>query len=272
MYRWLVPAAIGVLGVALGGWFIFYGPVFNPPNPLVEAADGITLRQLWTGPAADSTGRPSPDGRYLTCRVPPAGNLGIYELDSGRTQPLTDAAGWTEHVYYSVFSPDGQQVVYEWGRHETELRLVDLIGSEPWVLYPGERDWWVEPLDWSRDGRFILVRRYQGDPPHSYQIGIVSVADGSLSILKTVSCRERTNLWFSPGADYIVYDFSSRGNPTERDISVLSVASKEEFPLVEYRLATKSTQRITNRFGNHFVVSIDMCHRWNINEHPTCYA
>ena len=124
-----VAVAIGVLGIALGGWFVFYGPVFNPPNPFVEAADGITLNQLWTGSAVDSTGRPSPDGRYLTCHVPPAGNLGIYELDSGKTKPLTDAAGWTEHVYYSVFSPDGQQVVYEWGRDETELRLVDLNGS-----------------------------------------------------------------------------------------------------------------------------------------------
>ena len=55
-----------------------------------------------------------------------------------------------------------------------------------------------------------------------------------MSILKTVSCRENINLWFSPDGEYIVYDFSSRGNPKQRDISVLRVIDGIEFPLVEY--------------------------------------
>jgi Tol biopolymer transport system component len=222
-----------VLTALFATWFLTYSPILNPPNPLVEA-DGITLRQVWTGPEVDSTGRPSPDGRYLSCRVSPAGNLGLYELQSGRTELLTDTAGWAEHMYYSVFSPEGDRVVYEWGRRETELRLVDLNGFGNRVLYAREPDWWVEPVDWSRDGRFILVRRHSGVPPHSFQIGIVSVEESSLSILKTVSCREKTNLWFSPDADYVAFDFSSPEDPTDRDISVLSAATKQEFPLVAY--------------------------------------
>jgi Tol biopolymer transport system component len=63
---------------------------------------------------------------------------------------------------------------------------------------------------------------------------MVSVEDGSLWILKTVTSRNKVNLWFSPDGEYIVYDHSSQRDRAERDISVLSVTTEDEVLLVEY--------------------------------------
>ena len=142
-FRWIAPAVLASVVVALAVWFVEYGPVFNPPNPFVEAADGITLRQVLAEPGADAYGlAPSPDGRYLAFGdwQNSSGDLALRDLDTGETRQLTNDSGessWLGLVQEAVFSADGSKIAYSWLTEDElwELRVVDVDGSEPRVLY-----------------------------------------------------------------------------------------------------------------------------------------
>ncbi|MCU0251965.1 MAG: hypothetical protein MUE61_17345, partial [Vicinamibacterales bacterium] len=168
---------------------------------------GIVARQVWSGPDVDFSGRPSPDGRHLSYSHP-TGNLAIRELATGEMRQLTkDASLWTAEggALVSLFSPDGRQVVYEWGQWDTLLRLSSVDGSHTRVLLPAKRDWWPEPCDWSSDGRSILIHLYPAGGQEPSQIAVIAVADGSLRVVKRLDPGQRSwNMWFSPDGQYIV--------------------------------------------------------------------
>jgi Tol biopolymer transport system component len=118
-------------------------------TPGTAKDSGIMTRQVWSGPEVEFSGRPSPDGRYLSYSHW-TGNLAIRELATGETQRITtDASKWTAEGWAgnSLFSPDGRQVVYEWGQWDSWLRLSSLDGSETRVLLPVKHNWWIVPCD-----------------------------------------------------------------------------------------------------------------------------
>jgi hypothetical protein len=206
--------------------------------PKTVESSGIVTRQIWSGPEVDFTGRPSADGRYLSYALR-TGNVAIHELATEETRRLTsDAALWTAEGWagFSLFSPDGRQVAYEWGQWNSELRLVALDGSKPRVLLPSKRDWWIVPCDWSSDGRYILIHYYRAGRREPSQIAVVAVADGSLRVVKTLDPRQprnSRNMWFSPDGRYIVYDLLPPGARNERDVAIVSVDGMLESSLVE---------------------------------------
>jgi Tol biopolymer transport system component len=199
---------------------------------------GIVARQVWSGPEVDFSGRPSPDGRYLSYSHP-TGNLAIRELATGETRQITkDASLWTAEGWagWSLFSPDGRQVVYEWGKWDSWLRLSSVDGSLTRVLLPVKRDWWIVPCDWSSDGRSILVHYYPAGGREPSQIAVLAVADGSLRVVKRLDpgqpVRNR-NMWFSPDAQYILHDVLPSRDRNSRDIAVVAVDGTLEWPLIE---------------------------------------
>jgi len=206
--------------------------------PKTAAGSLIVTRQIWSGPEVDFSGRPSADGRYLSYSHP-TGNVAIRELATEKTRRLTsDASLWTAEGWagYSLFSPDGRQVVYEWGQWDSELRLVALDGSKPRVLLPAKRDWSILPCDWSSDGRSILIHYYRAAEREGSQMAVVTVADGSLRVVKTLDPRQPRNIrnmWFSPDGRYIVYDLLPPGARNERDLAIVSVDGALESTLVE---------------------------------------
>jgi Tol biopolymer transport system component len=199
---------------------------------------GIVTRQVWSGPDVDFSGRPSDDGRYLSYSDG-SGNLAIRELATGATRQVTrDASKWTAEGWagWSLFSPDGRQVVYEWGQRDSWLRLSSVDGAQTRVLLPAKRDWWIVPCDWSSDGRYILIHYYFVGKPKSSQIAVVTVADGSLRVVKTLDPSQPSNsanMWFSPDGRYIVYDVLPQGAQNNRDLAIVSVDGTLETPLVE---------------------------------------
>lgn len=199
---------------------------------------GIVVRQVWSGPEVDFSGRPSPDGRYLSYRHL-TGNLAIRELATGETRQITkDSSLWTAEGWagWSLFSPDGRQVVYEWGKWDSWLRLSFVDGSQTRVLLPAKRDWWVVPCDWSSDGRSILVHYYPASGREPSQIAVVAVADGTSRVVKTLDAGQPVrsrNLWFSPDGQYIVHDVLPARDRNNRDIAVVSVDGTLDSPLIE---------------------------------------
>jgi Tol biopolymer transport system component len=207
------------------------------PNAAERA--GIVTRQVWSGADVSLDVAVSPDGRYLAFQDNETSDLALRDLSSGESRRLTRKQGgrenWHEYALFPVFSPDGKQVAFGWGAHEScELRVVGIDGSGLRLLDPGTEHG-VFPMDWSRDGRSILALLLNGR-----QVATVSVADGSVRVLKTIdwpwSVPGTTNpdvMRFSPDGRFIVYDRPAdrAGN---RDVYMFSVATGEDIPLVQH--------------------------------------
>lgn len=182
-----------------------------------------------------SGGAISPDGRYLSYQDEETGDLAIYEIATGKKSRLTTNNGsWDEWVESSRWSPDGKQIVYSWYNKNDyiDLCIIGVDGSKPRILYSNKENNWAETYGWSPDGKQILACLFKNSV--QYQIVLVSTADGSVRVLKTLEQGWPDNMNFSPDGRYIVYDFRQKEDPQVHDISLLSTDGSREIPLVEH--------------------------------------
>ncbi|MGI9065086.1 MAG: tetratricopeptide repeat protein, partial [Pyrinomonadaceae bacterium] len=144
---------------------------------------------------------------------------------------------WFESVelaLFSTISPDNKQVAYVWFNKDLtwDLRVVGVAGSNGSVLYRSDEIDWVQPDAWSPDGKEILASFAKKDGVGL--IGWVSLADGSARFIKTLGRRNPTKMSISPDRRYIVYDYPTQADSTERDIFLLTADGKREIPLVKH--------------------------------------
>jgi len=198
----------------------------------------MVTRRVWAGPDVDVMGSPSPDGRYLSRVDWTTGDLVLHDFVTGKTRRLTNKGSGTEssgHATFSVISPDGKEVAYTWKREQKgelsmELRLVRLDGSAPRIL--GSNKEVAAPTDWSLDGKYILTLLLT--PDNTTKIALVSVADGSVRVLKTLDWRLPGKMRLSPDGRYIAYDFPQQQDLDNRDIFLLAADGSREIRLVEH--------------------------------------
>jgi Tol biopolymer transport system component/beta-lactamase regulating signal transducer with metallopeptidase domain len=197
---------------------------------------GMVIRQVWATPS-DVSGTVSADGRHLSFVDWETGDLAIRELGTESQRRLTNKGSWEtskEYALESTISPDGRQVAYTWmDKDESmELRLVGLDHSEPRVLYRSTEVGWIELAEWSAGGQQVLALLHQKAGP--VQIALVSVADGSVRVLKSLERRAPRKMSLSPDGRSIVCDFQARQDVPERDIYLLDTGTGREAPLVEH--------------------------------------
>ena len=89
---------------------------------------------------------------------------------------------------------------------------------------------WLRPFAWSPDGKEILTLFQRKDGTN--QIVLVSAADGSVRVLKSLEWRWPFKMSFSPDGRYIAYDSQRRPDFPERDIFVLATDGSRESLLV----------------------------------------
>lgn len=201
------------------------------------------LQQVWARPL-DNMGAPSPDGRYLSfCNWDKAG-LAIYEISTGKIQELPSTNGswegsmrWAES---SIWSPDGKQLAYVWYDNRKDengegrpiaIRIANIDGSEPRELFSDKKVNYPHPCYWSNDGKYVVV--YLHDPS-KHQIGLVSVEDCSVNIMKEFGWLHATRVSLSPDNQYLVYDLNENEDSLERDIYLLDTETKEETVLIKH--------------------------------------
>ena len=197
----------------------------------------MVVRRIWSGPDVDILGAVFREGRYLSFVHWETGDLAIRDLETGKNRRLTNKGSWFEPVEFALFSkvsPDGKQVAYAWFNegYFYDLRIVGLNGSEPRVLYRNEEVEYVHPHAWSPDGKHILATFSRKDTTN--QIVLVSVADGSLRVVKTLDWRYPQKMSFSPDGRYIAYDFPPQEDSRKRDIFLLAADGSRETSLVEH--------------------------------------
>lgn len=206
---------------------------------VVEKGDKeFKIRKVWAGSDVSTSGVPSPDGRYLSC-VNETGDLVIREMATGKKLSLTNKGSWEESAEFastSRWSPDGKRVVYKWFNKDNfyDLRIIGLDGSGPRVLFQN-KEVEVVPADWSPNSKYILaffLQKKQG----KLQIVLVSVADGSVRVLKTLDERyPESRALFSLNGEYIAYDLRPQKDIQQRDISLLLTEGNLEIPLIKHQ-------------------------------------
>lgn len=201
-----------------------------------KSAKEFIIRKVWEGPDVNADGEPSPDGKYLSFTDMTTGDLVIREITTGKNRRLTNKKNGLSTAGFAAdsrWSPDGKRLAYGWYNKDNfiDLRVIGLDNSQPRILYQG-KDEMVFPADWSPDEKYILaylVRVYD----NTSQIGLISVEDGSLRVLKTLKHWPRKML-FSPDGSYIVLDQPQQEDSSELDIFLLSIDGKRETPVVKH--------------------------------------
>ncbi len=181
----------------------------------------------------------SPDGRYLLFIDRGEGrNLVVRDLATGKNRRLTNKQADGAFYYtHSRFSPEGTQIAYIYWPgcpRCQELCIMGPDGSGSKTLYRTQEGGGIYTIGgWSPDGKYIsAILRYEMQTKN--QIVMISVADGSLRILKTLDRPVPRLSHFSPDGRYIVYDSAPQVDSPQADIFLLATDGSHEVPLVEH--------------------------------------
>ncbi|MEE8250915.1 MAG: hypothetical protein V3R24_04165 [Gemmatimonadales bacterium] len=174
------------------------------------------------------------------------GNLAMHDFKTGENRDLTDEGTWKKPNQFcgvSIWSPDSRQIAYYWIDRGTgsHLRIVGLDGSKPRFLFSGDPSlkgqapW---PRAWSQDGKYILAlfgkKNESLERGYEAQIVLVSVADGSVRVLKSLGERHTRNMSLSPDGRYVVYELEEKHGSKKRDIHLLATDGSGDVRLVEH--------------------------------------
>lgn len=204
--------------------------VGNGIRPMVASAQaGQIARQIPTTGFQVDVDSVSPDGRYLAGTDNSTGDVAIHDLATGISRRVTNdgmpglKGGYSE---FQLVSPDSSLVAYNW---DTELRLISLTAERPrpHTVHASPENYEIDPYGWTPDSKRLLVVRALKD--HTIQIGMVSIQDKSIQVLKSFGWSW-PDLSLSPDGRYVAYALPA-GTDGNRRVSVLAVDGGSDTPL-----------------------------------------
>jgi serine/threonine protein kinase/Tol biopolymer transport system component len=213
-----------------------------PPQVPPPVADMATLR-IWKGPEVHADGTASANGRFLSAT---GGTLGLdvvirdLQLQADRVIEKSvftkEVSRYADATSGNAISRDASRVAYPWcddcasasPKHAMQLKIGS-VGTTPRVLLEDPDIKWFFPHDWSPDNKWIALSFGRRD--RSTHIGLVSVASGQLTDLKTVDWRGPARMVFSPDGRYLAYDLSVQST-AQRDVFVIDRARRRTTPTV----------------------------------------
>lgn len=206
-------------------------------QPPAIPSTAMTTRQLWAGPAVDTTGTPSPDGRFLSFVDWETGDLALRDLTTGQNRRLTSKGTWADSADFaetSAISPDGRQIAYGWytnGRYE--LRVSTIEATKPRTLVASPDVAYVQVGGWTGDGSKVLVAL--GHENGGHELVLVSVSDGAVQSLKRFAdWRWPDRATVSPDGRLVAYELANAEPGGTRDIFLVDVARGSETRLTDH--------------------------------------
>jgi Tol biopolymer transport system component len=188
---------------------------------------------------SDYTSSISADGEYLALADWETGNLAIRNLKTGEKKLITNDATWIEpmqYIEYTLISPDGKQVAYEWYNPEgvIELRLIKVDTQIPAILYTCTKDEIVIPRLWFPDCKKLIAQRYNGNTK-IMQLFSVDITNRDVQVLKENTSKSyKINMSLSPDEKQIAFDFPNPSDQSLFDINLLSLDTKKEFQVIKH--------------------------------------
>ena len=202
------------------------------PEKKIEENNQLTMRKLDYGELSKPFACISPDGRYISYPDWNTGDLAIHNVVTGENRQLTNKGSWgvsNDNAGYSLFSLDSKQVAYTWriwSKSQTELRIVNIDGSQQRIIYKGDESW---PVSWSSNGKYILVKFMNKD--QTWRPAIITIADNSVQDL---AFQISGAMCFSPDGKYIAYDTPQIKVEHQRDVYLYEFATKRILPLIKH--------------------------------------
>jgi len=209
-----------------------------------------STRHVWTPPELydpfENGNRVSPDGRYHAFTDWITGNLGVHEYGTGEDRLVTTggcddpSCGLLDYASGAKWSLDGSQLAYlRWSEtgaanDSYELRITDLNDLDSRLLYRHEDVFFPAIGGWSPDGQYLSVglNRWDG----TIQVGILSVSDGSLRVLKSLGQLDLNAAHvggFSPDGQYFIYDSPRDQTSPNKDLFLMAVDGSAERRLTD---------------------------------------
>jgi Tol biopolymer transport system component len=145
---------------------------------LASAIPDGPSRPIWSVPVGSPNriGRVSPDGRFaaFTSRS----NLMVRDLVTGRERLVIQLTSGRPGLTLAWY-PDGRRIAFEVNEQGTELRTINIDGSDMKTIVP-KRPSWARVLDYFPDGDRVLASRAEGNDS---QVFAVRVSDGTVQNL-----------------------------------------------------------------------------------------
>jgi Tol biopolymer transport system component len=198
-------------------------------------------RLVLSGTEVDDKASLTADGRFLAMTDWSSGDLALRDLATGQTKRLNvKSGGWEADDFgeFVILSPDQRQLIYVWheGSAPGHLRIVaNQPGAKPRILVRNSEFPYILPSAWSPDGKSVLVHLWKKD--YTAQLAWVSVADGSLTVLRSLDWRgaplKAGGPRLSPDGRYIAYSALVRSGSPDSRIYLLSADGASEREIVK---------------------------------------
>ncbi len=213
------------------------GLYFWMPQGRATRSD-VVSRRLWSGATGLPAGVLSTDGKILIDIDWQTADLMAIDLITGEKRRITSSGVFFvpgEYVSFpltTALSNDGKRVAYS-NQYSKErgwdLKVVEVKSGYIRTLF-SSKEILLESAAWSPEDSEILTLM-KDSKRGSARIGLFSVKDGSLRILKLLDTQNVRKMGFSPDGRYVVYDYQAKDS-TNYDLFLLSLENKQETALV----------------------------------------
>ena len=171
------------------------------------AAREMNVSKIWSGDSRYSLISVSPDGRYFLCLDGFKPGLVLHDISSNTERRLTNDVGAMTWNPFALFTPDGKRIVYMWldpddDNPRKELRIVNLDGTGGRTIVSSS-EYLMEPTAITPDGKTVAVTLGRRDK--TWQVGLVSLANGKITILRDNGWRDTYVGSFSPDGRWLAY-------------------------------------------------------------------
>lgn len=150
----------------------------------------------------------SPDGRSAAVAVGDPSDIWIFDLGRGVRSRLTSDP-WGENSV--LWAPDSKSVLYDNDRNVQADVFRQTVGPAPETVVLADPDVHEKPLDFSRDGRFMVVSHARADATSGSDLWIHPTAPAAKPFAYVATPFEEWDARLSPDSSFVAYVSNESG-------------------------------------------------------------